>query len=275
MGVAPGWVLWSGTVGLESDLDGRVRAARAGGYTRLSLSTLDVERSGRPAAELGRQLRDEGLELVLDPVMNWHEGAPREGSRFGKVPACTALQIAHDLGVVALTVIAHAATDLSPAALGDAFGDVCDVAAGWGAQVHLEFMPMSAVTDLAGAWDVVAAADRPNGGIAFDTWHFFRGTPDLAVIAQVPGDRIFTVQVDDALAQPQGSLREDTQRRLLPGDGELDLVGVLRALDRTGALTWIGPEVISPQTAAMPPERAAVLARERVELVLDQARREP
>lgn len=272
MGIEPGWVLWSGTVGLESPLEGRVRAARAGRYARLSLSPLDVERSGRPATELGRELRDEGLELVLDPSMNWHDGAPRPGSRFGRVPVEQALQVAQDLGVVALTVIAHASTDLSPAALGEAFGDVCDAAAGWGAQVHLEFMPMSAVTDLAGAWKVVAAADRPNGGIAFDTWHFFRGTPDLAVIAQVPGNRIFTVQVDDALAEPQGSLREDTQHRLLPGDGQLDLAGVLRALDRTGGLSWVGPEVISPQTAAMPPEEAALLARERVEQVLADAR---
>ena len=271
MGVEPGWVLWSGTLGLESPLEGRVRAARAGRYARLSLSPLDVERSGRPAAELGRELRDDGLELVLDPVMNWHEGVPRQGSRFGRVPVEEALRIARDLGVVALTVLAHAETDLSPALLGEAFGAVCDVAGQWGAQVHLEFMPMSAVTDLATAWQVVQAADRPNGGIAFDTWHFFRGTPDLAVIAQVPGDRIFTVQVDDALAEPQGSLREDTQQRLLPGDGELDLTGVLRALDRSGGLTWVGPEVISPRTAAMPPEQAALLARDKVERALAAA----
>lgn len=270
----PGWVLWSGTLGLDSPLDGRVRAAHAGRYARMSLSPLDVERTGRPAADVGRELRDEGLQLVLDPVMNWHEGAPRPGSRFGRVPVDEALQVARDLGAVALTAIAHAATDLSPGELGMAFGALCDVAADWGAQVHLEFMPMSTVADLAAAWEVVAAADRPNGGIAFDTWHFFRGTPDLSVIARVPGERIFTVQVDDALAEPQGSLREDTQRRLLPGDGELDLVGVLQALDRAGALSWVGPEVISEQMAAMAPERAAVLARERVEHVLAQARAE-
>ena len=74
------WVLWSGTIGLESPIPGRIEAARATGFSRLSVSPLDVARAqeqGTSAAELGRQLRDAGLEIVLDPVMNWYGGAPR------------------------------------------------------------------------------------------------------------------------------------------------------------------------------------------------------
>ena len=44
--------------------------------------------------------------------------------------------------------------------------------------------------------------------------------------------------------------RQDTQHRLLPGDGVFDLVGVIEVLHRIGALTWVGPEVISPELAA-------------------------
>ena len=43
-------------------------------------------------------------------------------------------------------------------------------------------------------------ADRANGGIVFDTWHFFRGDPDFDLLATVPGDRIYCVQIDDAAA---------------------------------------------------------------------------
>ena len=35
--------------------------------------------------------------------------------------------------------------------------------------VHLEFMPISGVPDLETAWAIVSEADRPNGGLLFDT----------------------------------------------------------------------------------------------------------
>ncbi|MGO8862132.1 MAG: hypothetical protein ACLQRH_15400 [Acidimicrobiales bacterium] len=53
-----------------------------------------------------------------------------------------------------------------------------------------------------------------------------------------------------------------------PGDGDLDLICVIRALDRMGALRWVGPEVISPFTASMPPVEAARLAGDRVRELL-------
>ena len=69
------WVLWSGTIGLESPMPERFPAATAGGYDCLSLSALDVARStehGLAATEIRRRAEDSGLRLILDPVMNWH-----------------------------------------------------------------------------------------------------------------------------------------------------------------------------------------------------------
>lgn len=259
----PGWVLWSGTVGLESPLPARIAAATAAGFSRVSVSPLDVARAaeaGTSWSEVGSRFRDAGLELVLDPVMNWDGGTPPPGSRFGRFGVDEALRMAEALQVVSLTVIAQPPCDLPVHTLAAPFAAVCDRAAGFGAQVHLEFMPRTVVPDLASAWTVVEAADHPCGGIVFDTWHFFRGRPDFAVLDRVPGDRIFAVQIDDAAAQVRGSLREDTLHRLLPGEGSFDLPRVVRALDAIGALRWVGPEVISPVTAAMDPVEAARLA---------------
>ena len=144
-------------------------------------------------------------------------------------------------------------------------------AAGFGARVHLEFIPFTIVRTLRIAWDLVRAADRPNGGLVFDTWHFFRGEPDFEVLAGIPGDRIFQVQLDDAPAVPSGPLREETQRRLLPGDGALDLVAAIRALDRIGGLRRVGPEVISPDLAALPILDAATLAMDRTRAIVAAA----
>ena len=67
-------------------------------------------------------------------------------------------------------------------------------------------------------------------------------------------------------------MREDTQNRLLPGDGDLDLPRAVRALDRIGALRWVGPEVISPVTEAMPPVEAARVAVDRVRELIARVR---
>ena len=66
----PGWILWAGTLGLESAVPDRIAAAVACGYSRISVSPLDVARSeeaGTSAVELGRRIRDAGLGIVVDP----------------------------------------------------------------------------------------------------------------------------------------------------------------------------------------------------------------
>jgi sugar phosphate isomerase/epimerase len=270
-----GWVLWSGTLGLESPIPARIEAARAAGFTRLSVSPLDVERSaaaGTQPEELGRMLRDAGLGIVMDPVTNWYGGAPATGSRFARFPADESLRMGEALQVVSITVIGQATSELPVEEVAGAFAAVCDRAAGLGAQVHLEFIPMTAIPDLATAWAIVREADRPNGGVLFDTWHFFRGTPDFDVLDRVPGERILAVQIDDAEAEVRGSMREDTQNRLLPGDGSFDLPRVVGALDRIGALRWVGPEVISPVTEAMPAVEAARIAGDRVRDLIARVR---
>ena len=261
-----GYTLWAGTVGFTSPLAERFAAAAATGCRQATLSPPDVLRAagdGMTAADIGRQARDLGLDLILDPVMNWYPDREPSPSRFAGVSTDDALRMCEALGVTSLSAIATASSDVSVPELVGYLARLCDRAAGFGARVHLEFIPFTIVRTLRTAWELVRAAGRPNGGLVFDTWHFFRGEAQFDVLETIPGDRIFCVQLDDAPAVPHGSLREETSNRLLPGDGALDLVAAIRALHRIGALRWVGPEVISPDLAARPVLDAATLAVDR------------
>jgi sugar phosphate isomerase/epimerase len=269
-----GYILWTGTVGFSSPLAERFAAAAATGCAQASLSPPDVLRAvaaGTPASDIGRQARDFGLDLIMDPVMNWYPDREPSPSRFAGVSTDDALRMCEAVGVTSLSAIATASSDVPVPELAEHFGRVCDQAAGFGARVHLEFIPFTVVRNLRIAWDLVRHADRSNGGLVFDIWHFFRGEPEFEVLAGIPGSRIFCVQIDDAPAVWRGSLREDTSRRLLPGDGELDVIAALRALHRIGALRWAGPEVISPELAARPVLDAATLAMERTRAIVAAA----
>lgn len=268
------WILWSGTIGFVRPWPTGAEIAKAAGYARLSISPFDVlqaSRAGVKPEELGHHIRDLGLEIVLDSVMNWygdprtdwpfagHKNAEVFGFELGEV-----LRMAEALEVVAMNAIGQPTSDVPLEELAGPFGVLCDRAAGFGSQVTLEFIPMLAINDLAAAWSIVSAAGRDNGGILFDTWHFLRGNPDFELLERIPGDGIFMTQISDAAAQLTGTAGDDTFNRLMPGDGSFDLLRVLAALDRIGALGWIGPEVISPATAAMDGGQAALVGRDRV-----------
>ena len=269
-----GWVLWAGTIGLDSPVASRVEAARAAGYTRVSMSAPDVARvaeQGTTPEQLGRQLRKLGIEVAADPVMNWYGGAPFPP--FSEMTFDDELRMFDALPVATMTAIGpFLPEEVAAGELPDLFGKFCDRAADLGAQVQYEFMPISVIADLATVWDIVEAADRPNGGIVLDTWHFFRSNPDFSLLEQIPGDRIFGVQVSDAASEPSGDLSEDTFHRLLPGDGAFDLTRVVEVLDRINGLRWVGPEVISPATEAMAPADAARLAGDRVRELIARVR---
>lgn len=265
-----GWVLWSGTVGFDTPVLDRIPAAAAGGYDHLSLSPIDVL-DGPSPTEIARRAADAGLALIMDPVMGWHPTERPFKSDFARVPTVDTLRFCEQLGVATMSAVAANSTALDDDGLAEAFAGLCDQAAELGALVHIEFIPMTVVPDLATAWRIVEIADRPNGGLLFDTWHWFRGNPDFDLLATVPGDKVLAVQVDDAAAEIQGSLWEDTMHRLLPGDGSFDLHRALAALHAIGGLRRVGPEVISPEMAAMDTTEAAILAGQRVRDVLATA----
>ena len=173
---------------------------------------------------------------------------------------------------MALTALSPFEPGITLDQVAHSFGDLCDGANDFGARVHLEFMPGTAVVDVQAALEVVEAAGRANGGVLVDTFHFFRGNPDLDALARLPGDRVFAVQVSDAPAEFNGDYGEATFHRLLPGDGVIDLAGVLRTLDAAGGLHWVGPEVISPSTAAMSPAEAATQSTDSIRRIIRSIR---
>jgi sugar phosphate isomerase/epimerase len=127
-----------------------------------------------------------------------------------------------------------AGDDPNEARLTDSFAAFCRVAAACGLTADLEFMPWTAVKDARTALRIVTSAGEPNGRVLVDTLHAARSTTTLDDIAQLPRHLLGYGQLCDAPADIPTTKDEliHTARcaRLPPGEGGIDLAGLVRAL---------------------------------------------
>jgi sugar phosphate isomerase/epimerase len=140
-----------------------------------------------------------------------------------------------------------------------------------GLLLALEAFPWSAVRDVGTAVKLLRTAAAPNAGLMIDVWHYYNGgaTPDTLV--DLPGAGVVAVQLNDGPRVHADFLHHARAARRLPGEGELDVVGLVRAVQATG---FPGPwcvEVNTPEFRELPIEVAARAAADAARRVLDAA----
>jgi sugar phosphate isomerase/epimerase len=256
-----------------------VEAAAGAGFAGLSLwpreTYLRARAAGCSDAELRRMLGDAGLEVNdVDALIAWVDGARPERGELAGPSEAELFEAAHALGAPLLNVVLmkHGALEVQEAA--DAFAGICERASAAGLRAHLEFLPFYSIPDARTAWRIVEASGRPEAGLMVDTWHCFRGGTTPADLRALPGRAVLGVQLNDAPAQvPPDPRHETLHERLAPGEGDIDLVGLLRALDAIGARAPLTVEVFSDRLRAEhPPAQLAQRLAQATRRVVRQAR---
>lgn len=247
-------VLCAGTIP-NASFGERLDAARAGGFTGISLRVRDHARAraeGLSDADLRARLDDAGVAIAEIEVLN----AWRPGVRTGRhaPSADEVFAIASALGARSVCVV-EGPGELPPVdEAARIFGALCDRADDAGLLLHFEFFPGSAL-DLDACLAILAAADRPNAGLTVDTWHLAR-TPGGLERLLGSSARVLALQLCDspAVSTPEPDYMAATLTgRLVPGAGALDLTGFLRAMDTHGCTAPLGAEIWSAVLAQQPP----------------------
>ncbi|HTP97993.1 MAG TPA: TIM barrel protein [Casimicrobiaceae bacterium] len=136
----------------------------------------------------------------------------------------------------------------------DNFAALCDLAAPFGIAPNLEPMPWTEARNFAQGARIVGNAKRANAGLLIDPLHFDRGGSVASEIGSVPTSWIRYIQMCDVPAQRpttlEGLLHHARSERMLPGEGGLDLAGILRAVP---ADTPISLEIPQEQLAKTMP----------------------
>lgn len=155
------------------------------------------------------------------------------------------------------------------ARLTDEFARLADEARPYGLRPVVEFMAYRRVRTLA---EAITVAGGSGGGILIDALHVQRCGVSLDALRGVDPGLVSYVQLCDApLAAPADQVAEARTARLLPGEGELPLTGLLAALP-----DGVPVAVEAPQAgAAAAPAAFAARTRRALDSVLTQSKERP
>jgi len=114
------------------------------------------------------------------------------------------------------------------------FAALCDLAKAVGLTVELEFPSWTETPDLAEAAYVLRAVNRANAGMLVDMLHFARSRSSVEELRKLPREWFRFAHVCDAPAEipatREGLIRTARAERLFPGEGGIDVRGILAAM---------------------------------------------
>lgn len=181
---------------------------------------------------------------VVEAATRWGNGSADDAEREARFFVGAARE--HGASLVAAVCLEPSISDRSRARRN--LEALVRSAADAGVRVCLEFVPGTAVPNLATAWDLVEPLG-PEATVLLDTWHWTRqpGGPAFDLLAGIPGDRIGYVQLCDAGPEPSDDLMTEMMTaRLVPGRGVVDFDAVTAALQAIGASPYRAVEVFNP-----------------------------
>lgn len=264
------------TVSLSGTLPEKLTAIQSAGFDGIEIFEQDFIASDLNPAEVGRMVRDHGLKITLFQPFRDFEGLPEPLRARAFARAARKFELMNQLG----TDLVLFCSSLHPAALGGIdrmaadFHELGDLAAQFGIRVGYEALCWGRfVNDHRDAWEIVRRADHPNIGLILDSFHTLGRGLDPDSIRAIPGDRIFFVQLADAPAIPMDLLYWSRHFRNMPGEGDLDVTGFLRAVLATGYDGWLSLEIFNDQFRAGLPRLVALDGHRSLIALQDRARR--
>lgn len=264
------------TVSISGDLSEKLSAIAAAGFDGVEIFEADFLAFDASPREVGRMIRDAGLEITLFQPFRDFEGLPDPQRSQAFDRARRKFEVMRELGTDLMLVCSN----VSPLALGgvdraaEDFRQLGEIASEHGVRVGYEALAWGRhVNDHRDAWEIVRRADHPNIGLILDSFHTLARGIDVDTIRSIPGDRIFIVQLADAPRIDMDVLYWSRHFRNMPGEGDLPVVDFMRAVSATGYAGVVSLEIFNDQFRGGSPRAVAVDGHRSLVHLMDQVRR--
>ncbi|AUX79191.1 bifunctional sugar phosphate isomerase/epimerase/4-hydroxyphenylpyruvate dioxygenase family protein [Sinorhizobium fredii] len=238
------------TVSLSGDLSDKLRAIAKAGFDGVEIFENDFLAFDESPREVGRMVRDFGLEISLFQPFRDFEGMPEPLRTRTFDRAERKFDLMQELG----TDLVLVCSNVSPAALGGIdraaadFRELGERAARRGLRVGYEALAWGRhIHDHRDAWEIVRRADHPNIGLILDSFHTLSRKIEVNSIRSIPKEKIFIVQLADAPLIDMDLLYWSRHFRNMPGEGDLPVTEFTRAVAATGYDGYLSLEIFNDQ----------------------------
>jgi 4-hydroxyphenylpyruvate dioxygenase len=265
------------TVCLSGTLEDKLAAAAAAGFDGVEIFEPDFVAAPFPAAEVRRRCADLGLTIDLyQPFRDFDSTDPqrlaanlrRAERKFDVMEA-----LGTDLILVCSSVSPDAVDDDERVA--EQLRTLAERAGARGLRVSYEALAWGRhVNTYDRSWEIVRRADHPALGLCVDSFHILSRGSDPAGIRDIPGDKLFFLQLADAPHLDMNVLQWSRHHRLFPGQGAFDLPAFLGHVLAAGYPGPLSLEVFNDVFRQADPRRAAVDALRSL-LELEEEVRDP
>ncbi len=265
------------TVSISGTLTEKLQAIAAAGFQGVEIFENDFLAFDGSAREVGRMVRDAGLQITLFQPFRDFEGLPEPQRARAFDRAERKFDVMQELGTDLMLVCSN----VSPLSLGGIdraaadFRELGERAAKRGLRVGYEALAWGRhINDHRDAWEIVRRADHPNIGLILDSFHTLARKVDVNSIRAIPKDKIFIVQLADAPLIDMDLLYWSRHFRNMPGQGDLPVLDFMRAVAATGYDGVLSLEIFNDQFRGGSPHTIAMDGRRSLLSLMDQVRRQ-
>ncbi|MCL8013697.1 bifunctional sugar phosphate isomerase/epimerase/4-hydroxyphenylpyruvate dioxygenase family protein [Streptomyces sp. AS02] len=228
------------TVSLSGSLTEKLTAASRAGFDGVEIFENDLLASPLTPEEIRGRCADLGLTIDLYQPMRDIEAVPCDEFGRNLRRARHKFELMRRLGADTVLVC----SSVHPLAVDDDalaayhLRQLADLAQDFGIRVAYEALAWGRhVSTYDHAWRIVEAADHPALGTCLDSFHILsRGSEpkSLEGIADIPGEKIFFLQLADAPLLAMDVLQWSRHYRCFPGQGGFDVADLVRRVLHTG-----------------------------------------
>ncbi len=265
------------TVCLSGSLEEKMDAAAAAGFDGIEVFEADLVVSDLSPEEVRARAARLGLTLDLYQPMRDIEGVTEDLFLDNLRRAEERFTVMQRLGVDTVLVCSNVGTatvDSDEVSAGQ-LRRLGELAAAYDVRVAFEALAWGRyVDDYRRAWRIAELADHPAVGACLDSFHILSRGHSPDAIRDIPGDKIFFVQLADAPQLSMDVLSWSRHHRLFPGEGDFDLVGFVDHVEAAGYTGPLSLEVFNDTFRQTDPVRTAEHARRSLVWLEDQVARE-
>lgn len=248
------------TVSLSGTLPDKLEAIAAAGFDGVEIFENDLLYHGGSPREVRRLCADLGLAITLFQPFRDFEGCRRDRLPRNLDRLERKFDLMQELGTDLVLMCSNVAAD----ALGEReflledLGLAAERAGARGLRVGYEALAWGRhVNTWQQVWHLVRELNHPALGVILDSFHTLSLKGDPAGIAQIPGEKIFFVQMADAPILAMDVLEWSRHFRNFPGQGEFDLPGFLAPILKSGYRGPLSLEIFNDGFRAAPPRANA------------------